>query len=70
MERWNFLGLRVLSLHHRNPDDILRWIRRAQRMSGLGVVRPAELVDEEVGLADLPATLTGEGGSVKTLLTM
>ncbi|MDQ4137551.1 MAG: alcohol dehydrogenase catalytic domain-containing protein, partial [Actinomycetota bacterium] len=33
MESWNYRALKVLSLHHRNPHDVLRWIDRAQRLS-------------------------------------
>lgn len=60
MESWNWRALRVLSLHHRDPEDIMRWIDRAQRLSAYGVVRPSELVDERVGWADMPTVLTGQ----------
>lgn len=60
MESWNWRALRVLSLHHRDPDDVMRWIDRAQRLSAHGVVRPSELVDERVGWSEMPAVLTGQ----------
>jgi threonine dehydrogenase-like Zn-dependent dehydrogenase len=60
MESWNFRALRVLSLHHRNPDDVLRWIDRAQRLAANGIVRPSELVDVTVGFEGLPRVFAGE----------
>ncbi|MCU1472444.1 alcohol dehydrogenase catalytic domain-containing protein, partial [Amnibacterium sp.] len=54
MESWNFRALRVLSLHHRDPDDVLRWIDRAQRLAANGILRPSELVDVTVGFEGLP----------------
>lgn len=70
MESWNFRALRVLSLHHRNPDDVMLWMDRAQRLAALGIVRPSELVDGQVGLDDLPALFaTNEkAGAIKTVL--
>lgn len=70
MESWNFRALRVLSLHHRNPADVMLWMDRAQRLAALGIVRPAELVDASVGLGDLPALfVTNEkAGAIKTVL--
>jgi threonine dehydrogenase-like Zn-dependent dehydrogenase len=59
MESWNFRALRVLSLHHRNPDDVMRWIDRAQRLSANGIVRPSELVDVTVGFDGLPRVFAG-----------
>jgi threonine dehydrogenase-like Zn-dependent dehydrogenase len=59
MESWNFRALRVLSLHHRNPDDVLRWIDRAQRLAANGIVRPSELVDVTVGFEGLPRVFAG-----------
>lgn len=59
MESWNWRALRVLSLHHRDPEDVMRWIDRAQRLSAHGIVRPSELVDEHVTWTDLPDVLTG-----------
>ena len=60
MESWNFRALRVLSLHHRNPDDVLRWIDRAQRLAANGIVRPSELVDVSVGFEGLPRVFAGQ----------
>jgi threonine dehydrogenase-like Zn-dependent dehydrogenase len=70
MESWNFRALKVLSLHHRNPHDVLRWIDRAQRLSAHGILRPSELVDTTVTLDDLPAVFAGEASytAIKTLL--
>lgn len=70
MESWNFRALRVLSLHHRNPDDVMRWMDRAQRLAALGIVRPSELVDARVALDDLPGLFaTNEkAGAIKTVL--
>ena len=59
MESWNFRALRVLSLHHRNPDDVLRWIDRAQRLAANGIIRPSELVDVTVDLEGLPQVFAG-----------
>jgi len=59
MESWNFRALRVLSLHHRNPADVLRWMDRAQRLAANGIVRPSELVDVTVGLEGLPEVFAG-----------
>jgi threonine dehydrogenase-like Zn-dependent dehydrogenase len=59
MESWNFRALRVLSLHHRDPDDVLRWIDRAQRLAANGIVRPSELVDVTVGFDGLPGVFAG-----------
>jgi threonine dehydrogenase-like Zn-dependent dehydrogenase len=71
MEAWNFRALRVLNLHHRDPEDVMRWIDRAQRLSAHGVVRPSELVDEHVTMATLPSALTGAGhGGFKTVLDL
>lgn len=70
MERWNFAGLRVLNLHHRNRDNVLRWIDRAQRMSALGVVNPARLVDAVISLAEVPRALTDHGDTVKVLVEL
>ncbi len=70
MEGWNYRALRVLNLHHRDPEDVMRWIGRAQRLSAHGVVRPSELVDERVTLEQLPAVFSGEAGhgAFKTVL--
>jgi L-iditol 2-dehydrogenase len=54
MEGWNYRALRVLNLHHRDPEDVMRWIDRAQRLSAHGIVRPSELVDGRVSLDELP----------------
>lgn len=70
MESWNWRALRVLSLHHRDPEAVMTWIDRAQRLSAHGIVRPSELVDERVNWADLPRVLTGRGtqAEFKTVL--
>jgi threonine dehydrogenase-like Zn-dependent dehydrogenase len=70
MESWNFRALRVLSLHHRNPHDVLRWIDRAQRLSAHGILQPSKLVDTTVTLDELPAAFAGEASytAIKTLL--
>lgn len=72
MESWNWRALRVLNLHHRDPDDVMRWIDRAQRLSAHGIVRPSELVDEHVRFTDLPSVFSGEGayGAFKTVLDL
>jgi threonine dehydrogenase-like Zn-dependent dehydrogenase len=59
MESWNFRALRVLSLHHRNPADVLLWMDRAQRLAANGILRPSELVDVTVGLEELPDVFAG-----------
>ena len=70
MESWNYRALKVLSLHHRNPHDVLRWIDRAQRLSAHRILRPSELVDTTVTLDELPGVFAGEAGyaAIKTLL--
>jgi threonine dehydrogenase-like Zn-dependent dehydrogenase len=70
MESWNYRALKVLSLHHRDPHDVLRWIDRAQRLSAHKIIRPSELVDTTVTLDELPAVFAGETShtAVKTLL--
>ncbi|MFC0678168.1 zinc-binding dehydrogenase [Lysobacter korlensis] len=70
MESWNYRALKVLSLHHRDPHDVLRWIDRAQRLSAHGFLRPSELVDTTVTLDELPAVFAGETSysAIKTLL--
>lgn len=72
MESWNYRGLRVLSLHHRNPENVMRWMDRAQRLSAHRVVVPSELVDRHVSLAELPDLFTsGEhGDTIKSLLDL
>ena len=72
MESWNYRALKVLSLHHRDPHDVLRWIDRAQRLSAHGILRPSELVDTTVTLDELPAAFAGEASytAVKTLLDL
>jgi threonine dehydrogenase-like Zn-dependent dehydrogenase len=72
MESWNYRALKVLSLHHRNPHDVLRWIDRAQRLSAHGILRPSKLVDTTVTLDELPAVFAGETSytAVKTLLDL
>jgi threonine dehydrogenase-like Zn-dependent dehydrogenase len=70
MESWNYRALKVLSLHHRNPHDVLRWIDRAQRLAAHGILRPSELVDTTVTLDELPAVFAAETSysAIKTLL--
>jgi threonine dehydrogenase-like Zn-dependent dehydrogenase len=72
MESWNYRALRVLSLHHRDPNDVMRWMDRAQRLSANRLVVPSELVDRHVSLAELPDVFQhGEqGGTIKTLLDL
>jgi threonine dehydrogenase-like Zn-dependent dehydrogenase len=70
MEGWNYRALRVLNLHHRDPEDVMRWIDRAQRLSAHGIVRPSELVDGRVTMAELPALFADPlaFGEFKTVL--
>ena len=70
MESWNYRELRVLSLHHRDRNKVLRWIDRAQRMSANKIVAPSELVDRIVTLEELPASFAGAAAydSIKTVL--
>ncbi|WP_138444629.1 alcohol dehydrogenase catalytic domain-containing protein [Sinomonas susongensis] len=72
MESWNYRALRVLSLHHRNPADVMRWMDRAQRLSAHGIVVPSQLVDRRIALAELPELFMGgeHGDTVKTLLDL
>ena len=59
MESWNFRALRVLSLHHRNPADVMMWMDRAQRLAAWNIVSPSALVDVSVGLDGLPDIFAG-----------
>lgn len=70
MEGWNYRALRVLNLHHRDPEDVMTWIDRAQRLSAHGIVRPSELVDGRVTLDDMPALFADPRpyGAFKTVL--
>jgi len=70
MESWNFRALQVLNLHHRNPNDVMLWMDRAQRLSSLGILSPSQLVDTFVTLDALPALFaTNEGaGAIKTVV--
>jgi threonine dehydrogenase-like Zn-dependent dehydrogenase len=70
MESWNFRALRVLSLHHRDPADVMRWMDRAQRLAANGILRPSELVDVTVGLDGLPAVFSEgvRGDAIKAVL--
>lgn len=70
MEGWNFRALRVLSLHHRNPADVMMWMDRAQRLAAAGILSPSALVDLTVGLDGLPDVFAGAvpGDSIKVAL--
>jgi threonine dehydrogenase-like Zn-dependent dehydrogenase len=72
MESWNFRALRVLSLHHRDPGNVMRWIDRAQRMAATGVLRPSELVHDRVTLDELPQVFANPGARppFKTVLDL
>jgi threonine dehydrogenase-like Zn-dependent dehydrogenase len=72
MEGWNYRALRVLNLHHRDPEDVMRWIDRAQRLSAHGIVRPSELVDGRVSLDELPNLFADplSYGAFKTVVDM
>jgi threonine dehydrogenase-like Zn-dependent dehydrogenase len=70
MQSWNFRGLKALSLHHRDRQNVLRWIDRAQRLSAHGIVNPGQLVDSTVsldGLTDL-FQVDAHENAVKTVL--
>jgi threonine dehydrogenase-like Zn-dependent dehydrogenase len=54
MQSWNYRGLRVLNLHHRDPHDVMRWMDRAQRSCAHMTVAPGELVDSVIELSRLP----------------
>ena len=70
MEGWNFRALKVLSLHHRNPADVMMWMDRAQRLAAAGIVSPSALVDLTVGLDGLPDVFAGSApaDSIKVAL--
>jgi threonine dehydrogenase-like Zn-dependent dehydrogenase len=70
MESWNFRALRVLSLHHRNGENVMRWMDRAQRLAGQKILVPSELVGGLVGLEDLPRVLVEhpDAGTIKLAL--
>ena len=70
MESWNYRALRVLSLHHRNSANVMRWMDRAQRLSGQKILVPSELVGGLVRLDDLPRVLTEhpDPGTIKLAL--
>jgi len=57
MERWNFRAVTVLSLHHRDPERVMRWIDRAQRSAARGGIVPSAFVDARVPLSDAAAAL-------------
>jgi threonine dehydrogenase-like Zn-dependent dehydrogenase len=59
MESWNYRGLTSVSMHHRDPRNLVQWMHRAQRLSAHGIVRPSELVDLRVALEDSPPYLSG-----------
>lgn len=52
-----------LSLHHRSPQNILRWIDRAQRSAARGGVVPSALVDSYVDLSDAAEGLVSRPAS-------
>jgi threonine dehydrogenase-like Zn-dependent dehydrogenase len=70
MESWNYRALRVLSLHHRNGENVMRWMDRAQRMAGQKILVPSELVGGLVGLEHLPRVLVEhpDAGTIKLAL--
>lgn len=72
MESWNYRALRVLSLHHRDPADVMLWMDRAQRLSALGIVVPSQLVDASVNLEKLPAIfeVKGQHRGIKAVLDL
>jgi threonine dehydrogenase-like Zn-dependent dehydrogenase len=59
MEGWNYRALKVLSLHHRNPADVMLWMDRAQRFAATGILSPSTLVDLTVGFDGLPDVFAG-----------
>jgi threonine dehydrogenase-like Zn-dependent dehydrogenase len=70
MEGWNFRALKVLSLHHRNPADVMLWMDRAQRLAAVGILPVSTLVDVTVGLDGLPDVFAGAlpADSIKAVL--
>jgi threonine dehydrogenase-like Zn-dependent dehydrogenase len=72
MESWNYRALRVLSLHHRDPRDVMLWMDRAQRLSAHQILSPSEFVDSLVRLPELPVLFSDAGGhhSIKTVLDL
>jgi threonine dehydrogenase-like Zn-dependent dehydrogenase len=72
MQGWNFRAMRVVSLHNRNPENILTWIDRAQRSAALGFISPGQLVDAEVDLDELAVLLSAPPGrdAIKTVLRL
>lgn len=70
MESWNYRALRVLSLHHRNGENVMRWMDRAQRMAGQKILVPSELVGGLVSLEELPRVLVEhpDAGTIKLAL--
>jgi len=72
MESWNYRALKVISLHHRDRHDVLRWIDRAQRLTAHRFVNPSELVDTTLTLDELPTAFEGHAGptAIKTLLDL
>lgn len=73
MESWNFRALKVLSLHHRDPANVLRWIDRAQRSAARGGIVPSALVDAQLPLDDAPLGLRAVPASeapVKAVLVL
>lgn len=70
MESWNYRALRVLSLHHRDSENVMRWMDRAQRLAGQKILVPSELVGGLVSLEDLPRVLVEhpDAGTIKLAL--
>lgn len=62
----------MLSLHDRDPKDVMRWMDRAQRPSANRVFLPSELIGRHVSLAELPDLFQhgGHGGTINTLLDL
>jgi threonine dehydrogenase-like Zn-dependent dehydrogenase len=70
MESWNYRALRVLSLHHRSNENVMRWMDRAQRLAAHKILLPSELVDARLTMEELPSAFDGQPhpNSIKTVL--
>jgi threonine dehydrogenase-like Zn-dependent dehydrogenase len=72
MESWNYRALKVLSLHHRSNENVMRWMDRGQRLAAHKILLPSELVDTHLTMAELPSAFDGHTGhdSIKTVLDL
>ncbi|MGN6761940.1 MAG: zinc-binding dehydrogenase [Leifsonia sp.] len=72
MQALNYRGARVLNLHNRDVQRTVGWMRRAQRCSSLGIIRPSDLVTARLpfeSVADVLEATVSTGG-VKAVIDL